>query len=76
MIKKISVKISGHDTSVTLEPQFWDELRSTAKEKGLSINQLVSEIDNNNEGNLSSAIRIYILCDLQNKLDILTQKIT
>lgn len=60
---KISVIIANrHSTSISLEPEFWAELKDIAKQKGLSINQLVSEIDSVRElENLSSAIRIYIL---------------
>ncbi len=68
IIKKRSVIISGHSTSVTLEAPFWDALRSISREKDVSINHLISDIDNKNNGNLSSAIRIYVLQDLQSKL--------
>lgn len=61
-IIKRSVKISGHATSVTLEPEFWEHLKSLAKAQSLSINQLISEIDQKKTSdNLSSAIRLYIL---------------
>lgn len=68
-MKKISVIIAGrHETSISLENEFWTEFQSIAKEKQLSINQLVTEIDSVREQeNLSSAIRIYILNHLKNK---------
>ena len=68
-MKKISVIISGrHSTSISLEEEFWIELQNISKEKCLSINQLVTEIDSLREKeNLSSAIRIYILRHLKNK---------
>lgn len=67
-IKKRSVRISGHDTSITLEQPFWDILKDIAQERALSINALISQIDEKNEGNLSSALRIFILNHLQQKL--------
>jgi predicted DNA-binding ribbon-helix-helix protein len=67
-LKKRSVRIAGHETSVTMEDAFWNVLRDIAQEKGLSLNTLISEIDEQNEGNLSSCIRVYILQHLQQKL--------
>ncbi|HYC05595.1 MAG TPA: ribbon-helix-helix domain-containing protein [Azospirillaceae bacterium] len=60
-LRKRSVQISGHSTSVTLEEPFWDALKEIAAAKGLSLNALVEEIDRTREGNLSSAIRVYAL---------------
>lgn len=68
MIKKRSVRISGHQTSVTLEQAFWDVLRNIAAEQGRSLNSLISEIDAKNSGNLSSAVRVYVLRYLQDQL--------
>jgi len=68
-IRKRSVKISGHSTSITLEDEFWQALKDIAKEKKISLNKLISDIDENeNEGNLSSALRLYVLRSLQNRL--------
>lgn len=64
-IRKRSVKISGHATSVSLEEEFWVVLQEIAAHKNISINALIAEIDDNNSGNLSSAIRVYILKTLQ-----------
>ncbi len=69
-MKKHSVKISGHPSSVSLEDEFWDALKEIAKSRGQSLNSLISEIDENmqTEGqhdNLSSAIRIFVLRDIQ-----------
>lgn len=60
-LRKRSVVIAGHTTSVSLEPEFWDALRDLAAGRGVSINQLVTEIDGNRTGNLSSAIRVFVL---------------
>ncbi len=68
-MKKKSVVIAGrHATSISLEDEFLAELENIAQEKGISINQLVTEIDSKREHeNLSSAIRIYILRHLKNR---------
>ena len=68
-MKKRSVNILGHETSITLEDEFWDALKNEADAQKLSINKLVAKIDEKRgERNLSSAIRIYILKTVQQKL--------
>lgn len=58
---KRSVTIAGHATSISLENAFWIRLKEIAALKNSSLNQLVSEIDKTRTGNLSGAIRVYIL---------------
>ncbi len=60
-IKKRSVVIAGHRTSVSLENIFWETLRKMAEVENLSVNQIVTRIDAERAGNLSSAIRTYVL---------------
>lgn len=60
-VRKRSVMIAGHSTSVSLEAEFWDALRDIAERRGMSLNQLVAEIDGSRSGNLSSAIRVFVL---------------
>lgn len=68
--RKRSIKISGHDTSVSLEDDFWNELKEIAALQNLSLNQLISEIDSSaiNAKNLSSALRLYVLRALKDKI--------
>lgn len=66
-LRKRSVMIAGHATSVTLETAFWDELKGIAETRGTSLNQLVAEIDSGRDGNLSSAIRVFVLGELKRK---------
>ena len=61
---KRSVLIAGHRTSISLEPEFWEALKTLAAERGQSVNDLVTEIDRDRATNLSSAIRVYILKSL------------
>lgn len=64
---KHSVTLRGHRTSISLEAEFWDELRKIAGRRDLPINALVAEIDEAREMDtgLASAIRVYILSDLR-----------
>jgi predicted DNA-binding ribbon-helix-helix protein len=68
-MRKRSVSIDGHRTSVSLEDAFWTELSAIAERRGLSLNGLVAEIDHNRgtPGNLSSALRLYVLDDLRKR---------
>lgn len=60
---KISVSLSGHQTSISLEKEFFDVLQRIAKERKTSIAYIINSIDKNRnpESNLSSEIRIWIL---------------
>jgi len=60
-VKKRSVIVAGHRTSVSLEAAFWDALRDIARIEGKTLNQAVSDIDHGRRGNLSSAIRVHVL---------------
>ncbi len=60
-VQKRSVEIAGHRTSLTLEAAFWRALKRLAAQDRLSINKLVERIDRNRQGNLSSAVRVYVL---------------
>jgi len=62
-IRKRSVTIAGHSTSVSLEAAFWDALKDIAARRNLSINALIERIDEGRSGNLSSAIRVYVLAE-------------
>lgn len=63
-IVKHSVSISGHRTSISLEKEFWDLFCSMALNKGLSINELIAQVDETRSGNLSSAVRLHVLHEL------------
>ena len=67
-MKKHSVIISGHQTSLSLEPEFWNELKAIAEKRKISLSHLIEEIDNKRRTNLSSAIRVYILTTLKQKI--------
>ena len=60
-IRKRSVVVSGHATSVSVEQEFWDALKSISARRSQSVNDLISELDLQRGGNLSSAIRVFVL---------------
>lgn len=64
-MKKRSVTIAGHSTSISLEEEFWAELKSIAEADGISLNALITRIDKGRTGNLSSALRLHVLKKLK-----------
>ncbi len=60
-LRKRSVTIAGHPTSFSLEEEFWQDLHRVARKRNLSLNALVSSIDAARAGNLSSALRVFVL---------------
>lgn len=70
-MKKYSIKLQNHSTSISLEPEFINELKAIAKSEKKSIAQIISQIDKSrlaestsemkSYDNLSSAIRIFVL---------------
>jgi predicted DNA-binding ribbon-helix-helix protein len=68
-IQKRSVMLHGHKTSVSLEAEFWDNLKRIAARKRLRVSALIMRIDADRDStNLSSAIRLFVLQDLQARL--------
>ncbi len=67
---KHSVTLRGHRTSVSLEDEFWAEIRAIAAKKDMPINALVAEIDVDRgaDTGLASAIRLYVLRRLKERL--------
>ena len=74
------VRIEGGETSVCLEPAFWEQFQLVAIERGVSIRALVDEVDRTERllgfskpGTprvlaLSAAVRVFVLRDLMRKL--------
>jgi predicted DNA-binding ribbon-helix-helix protein len=71
-MRKRSVTIEGHRTSISLEDAFWTEVVRLARERSMSLNMLVAEVDRarrSEDVNLSSALRLYVLSELVKKRD-------
>lgn len=61
-VVKRSIVIAGHKTSVSLEDAFWDALKEIASRRKITLSDLVASIDSSRtQGNLSSAIRLFVL---------------
>ena len=67
-MKKRSVSIRGHRTSLSLEDGFWEELARIAQLRGRSVAGLIAEIDNSRSGGLSSAVRLFVLDTLKQEV--------
>lgn len=67
-MKKKSIIITKHPTSVSLEPEFWEALQKLALLKKTSVRQLIIQIDMQRKTNLSSALRVYILQEIQKQI--------
>jgi len=61
-VVKRSIVIAGHKTSVSLEDAFWKGLKEIANGRDVTLSELVASIDTDRRhGNLSSAIRLFVL---------------
>ena len=61
-VVKRSIVIAGHKTSVSLEDAFWNGLKEIANGREMTLSDLVASIDTDRRhGNLSSAIRLFVL---------------
>lgn len=62
-MKKRSMTIAGHRTSLSLEDGFWVELKRLAELRGQSLNAMVTQIDKERDltVNLCSALRLFVL---------------
>lgn len=63
---KRSITIAGHQTSISLEPIFWQALEAEAVAHQLPLSALVAQIDHARIGaddapNLASAIRSWLM---------------
>jgi predicted DNA-binding ribbon-helix-helix protein len=61
LVVKRSINIDGHKTSVSLEDAFWSDLKEIARAQEATLSELVGKIDEKRQGNLSSAIRLFVL---------------
>jgi predicted DNA-binding ribbon-helix-helix protein len=67
---KRSIVIAGHKTSVSLEDAFWKGLKDIAGTRRMTLSDLVASIDTDRQhGNLSSAIRLFVLDHYQAKIN-------
>ncbi len=69
-VVKRSIVIAGHKTSVSLEDAFWKGLKDIAATRDTTLSDMVAAIDSTRRrGNLSSAIRLFVLDHFQTQRD-------
>ena len=69
LVVKRSIVVSGHKTSVSLEDAFWSGIKEIASGRNITLSDLVTTVDSDRqEGNLSSAIRLFVLDFYRNQL--------
>jgi len=62
VLKKRSISLSGHSTSLALEPEFWAALEAMAGSEGLGLTLLIGRIDRSRGPDpLASACRLAAL---------------
>ena len=63
-LRKRSVNLAGHATSLALEPEFWAVLDAAAARDGISLAALIGRIDEGRgERPLASACRVFALTE-------------
>lgn len=72
--EKRSVTIAGHQTSISLEPLFWDALQAAAAQDALPVNALIARIDAarieaDDPPNLASAVRLWLYARAMDERD-------
>jgi predicted DNA-binding ribbon-helix-helix protein len=61
-VKKRSIVIGGHKTSISLEDSFWASLKQIARARATPLSELIGSLDaGRDNGNLSSTIRVFVL---------------
>jgi Uncharacterized protein related to arylsulfate sulfotransferase involved in siderophore biosynthesis len=62
VVKKRSVMVGGHKTSISLENEFWEALREIAQSQQMPLSALLAAIKaEQRQNSLSSAIRVFVL---------------
>jgi len=63
MLEKRSISLSGHRTSIALEPEFWTALEMIAARRSKTLPELIASIDDTRApaNGLASALRVFAL---------------
>jgi predicted DNA-binding ribbon-helix-helix protein len=69
LVARRCVVVADHKTSVSVEGAFWNGLKEIARGRNITLSELVEAIDSERRhGNLSSAIRLFVLDFYRNQL--------
>jgi len=65
LLEKRSISLSGHRTSIALEPEFWTALGELAGREGVALAALIARVDAARlpEQPLASALRVFVLLE-------------
>lgn len=75
LVIKRSIVIGGHKTSVSLEEPFWLGLKEIAQGQHATLSNVVGDIDTQRrQGNLSSAIRLFVLDTVRSRTPEFAEK--
>jgi predicted DNA-binding ribbon-helix-helix protein len=78
LVRKRTIILDGHKSSVTLEDAFWTALTGIAAAQGITIDRLIATIDSERHErphtNLSSAIRLFVLDYYRSRMQPLPQE--
>ena len=70
VMKRRSIVVGGHKTSVSLEDDFWAALREIALRDRTTLSGLVGSIDSQRQhGNLSSAVRLFVFNHYRQRIE-------
>ena len=73
-LQKRSVRLAGHSTSLSLEEEFWDVLEAAAEADQVPLARLLNLIDQDRDGPLASAARVYALRRLLEEVEHLRSR--
>jgi predicted DNA-binding ribbon-helix-helix protein len=70
-VVKRSIVVAGHETGVSLEEAFWNGMKEISALRNMTLSEPVGETDGNHQqGNLSSAIRLFVRDDFKKRARI------
>ena len=68
-VKKRSIVVGSHKTSISLEDVFWASLKEIARERATTVSEIIGALDaSHGRGNLSSTIRVFVLEHYHNRV--------
>lgn len=67
-VRKRAVEVGGRATSISLEDEFYDQLKTIARQRGINLQTLITDIAaQSRQANLSSQCRLAVLKNLMEK---------
>jgi CheY-like chemotaxis protein len=73
-VLKRSIVLRGRKTSVSLEDEFWRALKEIAAARRIRVSDLIADVGQDRQGNLSSCLRIFVLKFFRERADIMGRR--